>query len=255
MSPVIQLFLVLFLLCRFSPAGAEVIELVGASTVANEIITPIVAPFKNATGAEIRLQAVGTGKGMLALFEGKARAAMTAESLDDALYTTRQVAKKEGIAYSIPPGLVITPLSKNRLILIVHSSNPVLGLTRTQIKDIFTGKITNWKELGGDDRPIQPITSVLGNAIRTVIQRAVMDGEDYRKGIRETQIPGEAIPLIAKDKGAVAVVSLSGWSAQHNHTRMVNTPEYVHPLGLVTIGNPDAQIERLIGFIRANSRI
>ena len=247
--------LALFVLLTSVPTRAETLELIGASTVAREIIAPLAEPFKKSTNVEIKLHAVGTGKGMIALFQGKAKAAMTSESLEDALYTTQQVAQKEGIALSVPPNLSMTRLGQNRLMVIVHRDNPVVALTRTQIKDIFTGKIRNWKELGGDDMPIQAITSVLGNAIRTVIQRRVMDGEAYQAGIRETGIPGEAIPIVAGEKGAVAVVSLSGWSGQFANTHAINTPELSHPLGLVTIGPPDARMQRLIGFIRANSRI
>lgn len=247
--------LVFFSLLPASPGHAGQLELVGASTVAREIIAPIAEPFRNATDKEIRTQAVGTGAGMIALFQGKTRAAMVAESLEDALYTTRQVAKKQGVALDVPPNLVMTELGKNRLVVIAHQDNPVVALTRTQLKDLFSGRITNWKEVGGADLPVMPLTSVLGNAIRTVVQIKVMDGVDYRAGIRETPTPGEAIPLIAGEKGAIAVVSLNGWSASFTGTRVVKTPEYDHPLGLVTIGKPDADIQRLIGFIRANSRI
>lgn len=245
----------LTLLAAPAPAAAELLELVGASTVANEIIKPISEPYKNATGTEIRVEAVGTGKGMMALFAGRTKAAMVSETLADALYTTQKVAEKEHLKLDIPKNLVMTPLGKNRLLLIVHRDNPLVSISRTQIKDIFTGKVSNWQELGGPDLPIRPITSVLGNAIRTVIQRNVMDGAEYRQGIDETKIPGEAIPLVAKYKDAVAVVSMSGWSKNFPGTRILRTEDMSHPIGLVTIGEPDGEIARLIGFIRANSRI
>jgi phosphate transport system substrate-binding protein len=38
--------------------------------------------------------------------------------------------------------------------VVVHPSNPVNGLTLQQISDIYTGKITNWQQVGGEDRPI-----------------------------------------------------------------------------------------------------
>lgn len=255
MRRAVPLFLALFLMCPMAPAAAELLELIGASTVANEIVNPLIEPFKNATGMEIRTTAVGTGKGMMALFEGRTKAAMVSESLEDALYTTRMVAKKEGVKLEVPQGLVMTPLGKNRLMLIVHRDNPVMMLTRTQIKDIFTGRITNWLELGGSDLPIRPLTSVLGNAIRTVVQRNIMDGVEYRANIEETKIPGDAIPLVGKYPGGVAIVSLSGWSKRFIGTRTVQTPDFSHPLGLITIGEPDAEVARLIGFIRSNSRI
>ena len=40
------------------------------------------------------------------------------------------------------------------LAVVVHPSNPVKQLTRQQLEDIFRGKITNWKQVGGDDRKI-----------------------------------------------------------------------------------------------------
>ncbi len=255
MRSALPAILAFFSLLPASPGHAGPLELVGASTVAREIIAPIAEPFRNATDKEIRTQAVGTGAGMIALFQGKTRAAMVAESLDDALYTTRQVAKMQGIVLDVPPNLVMTELGKNRLVVIVHQDNPAVALTRTQLKDLFSGRIANWKEVGGADLPVVPVTSVLGNAIRTVVQIKVMDGANYKAGIRETPTPGEAIPLVAADRGAIAVVSLAGWSSNATGTRIIKTPDYEHPLGLVTIGKPDADIARLIGFIRANSRI
>lgn len=235
--------------------GGEMV-LAGSSTVAQEIVAPIAEPFKNATGTTLAIQVVGSGDGMLALLQGKARAAMVSESLEDVLFAARQLAGGKGMEIAVPPDLAMTQLGRGRLVVIVHRDNPLVALNRPQIKDIFTGKVANWKDLGGGGQPIVPIVGKAGSGIRSAIQRKVMDDEDYVKGIRETRLDSEIIPMVAKNKGAIAVVSLSGWSAQGgNATRIVATPDYSHPLGLVTIGKPDADIRRLIGFIRANSRI
>ena len=50
--------------------------------------------------------------------------------------------------------LVITPVAKEGFVFIVHEDNPIESLTQEQIKGIFSGKIKNWKEVGGDDGPI-----------------------------------------------------------------------------------------------------
>jgi len=50
--------------------------------------------------------------------------------------------------------LVITPIAKEGFVFIVHEDNPVSSLTSAQIKDIFSGKITNWKQVGGNDERI-----------------------------------------------------------------------------------------------------
>ena len=46
------------------------------------------------------------------------------------------------------------PIAYDALAVVVHPSNPVKQLTRQQLEDIFRGKITNWQQVGGDDRKI-----------------------------------------------------------------------------------------------------
>jgi len=50
--------------------------------------------------------------------------------------------------------LVITPIAKEGFVFMVHKDNPIESLTQEQIKGIFSGKIQNWKEVGGNDEPI-----------------------------------------------------------------------------------------------------
>jgi len=50
--------------------------------------------------------------------------------------------------------LVITPVAKEGFVFIVHKDNPVESLTQKQLRDIYSGKITNWKEVGGNDEKI-----------------------------------------------------------------------------------------------------
>lgn len=50
--------------------------------------------------------------------------------------------------------LRVFPLAKEPIMILVNRSNPVNNLSSQQVRDIFRGKITNWKEVGGDDQPI-----------------------------------------------------------------------------------------------------
>ena len=59
-------------------------------------------------------------------------------------------------AESVGVSLIETPIVLDALVFIVNPKNPVTSLTSKQIQDIYTGKITNWKEVGGNDRKIQP---------------------------------------------------------------------------------------------------
>jgi ABC-type phosphate transport system substrate-binding protein len=54
--------------------------------------------------------------------------------------------------------LVITPIAKEGFIFVLHKDNPVDSLTQQQLRGIYSGKITNWKELGGKNERIIPFT-------------------------------------------------------------------------------------------------
>ena len=62
------------------------------------------------------------------------------------------------------------------LVFIVNEDNPVTNLTQQQLKDIYAGKITNWKEVGGEDLRIQVINRDEASGTREAFRTIVMDG-------------------------------------------------------------------------------
>lgn len=72
--------------------------------------------------------------------------------------------------------LVETPIALDAFIFIVHPSNPIKNLTTQQIQDIYTGKITNWKELGGNDAPIKPYMRNRNSGSQEKMEKLVMKG-------------------------------------------------------------------------------
>jgi phosphate transport system substrate-binding protein len=66
------------------------------------------------------------------------------------------------------------------LAVVVHRSNIVNGLTRIQIRDIFRGEITNWRQVGGEDLPIRLITREEGSGTREAFVKLVMEAKDKR---------------------------------------------------------------------------
>ncbi|MDR0326481.1 MAG: substrate-binding domain-containing protein [Oscillospiraceae bacterium] len=64
---------------------------------------------------------------------------------------TLQDAKERGA------DLVVTPIAKEGFVFMLHKDNPIDSLTAQQLRDIFSGKVTNWKEFGGKDEKIVPV--------------------------------------------------------------------------------------------------
>lgn len=66
--------------------------------------------------------------------------------------------------------LVITPIAKEGFVFLVKSDNPIDSLTQQQLRDIYSEKITNWKEVGGKDERIQLFTRNLDSGSRTAME-------------------------------------------------------------------------------------
>jgi len=72
----------------------------------------------------------------------------------------------------------MAPIALDALVFVVNAGNPVNDLTHQQIKDIYTGKITNWKEVGGDDIEIVPFQRNAEAGSQVLMEKLVMDGLD-----------------------------------------------------------------------------
>ncbi|MBW6534002.1 MAG: substrate-binding domain-containing protein [Mariniphaga sp.] len=73
--------------------------------------------------------------------------------------------------------LEITPVALDAFIFIVNTNNPVKSLTTSQIKDIYKNNITNWKEVGGNDSPINPYVRNANSGSQELMETLVMKGE------------------------------------------------------------------------------
>ena len=104
-------------------------------------------------------------------------------------------------------GLVEIPIALDAIALIVNRQNPVRELTMEQARDVFAGRIRNWKELGGPNRRITPITREEGSGTRASFEEKVM-AADMPKGKDGKASPAAfaADALVQDSNGAVREV-------------------------------------------------
>lgn len=110
----------------------------GDVTTARGIVTDVAKAYEKAGKGKIEVQPFNTASGLDAVAKGTADFAGSARGPD-------------GTAES---NLVFTPMAWDALVMITYPSNPVSSLTLKQVHDIYYGKITNWKDVGGNDEPI-----------------------------------------------------------------------------------------------------
>jgi len=101
------------------------------------------------------------------------------------------------------------PVGQDGVAVIVHPANDVRRLTTQEIRDIYQGRITNWLELGGEDRPILVVSREGGSGTRAEFDRLVMG--DRRTTQAATIAPSSAamVTSVSREPGAIGYVSMS----------------------------------------------
>jgi phosphate transport system substrate-binding protein len=127
------------------PLAAQTIENKGSDTLVNLALAWAEAYLSRHPEVRISVTGGGSGTGIAAMINGTV----------DIANASREM-KPEEIAAAQANGT--TPVefvvARDAIAVVVNPSNPVDKLTLQQISDIYTGKITNWREVGGEDRPI-----------------------------------------------------------------------------------------------------
>ena len=231
---------------------AQEVTIDGSTTVQKRVLEPGAAGLKAATGIDVKVQGSGTGKGMIALFEGKVPAGAASESLQEAVASAEKAAKEAGKTITVPGNLQFHEIVKDVIVVIVNKDNKVGALSKEQLKDISTGKLKNWKEVGGADLPIKVVTSHAGSATRAVFQKQVMDGAEYVAGVTEARTTREEIAEVSRDPGGIGAVSEGFFAQNPAKAKTVKAPNISRPLGLVTVGEAKPEVKKIVDFFKSS---
>jgi phosphate transport system substrate-binding protein len=131
---------------RSTAPAAGKISIKGSNTIGEELAPHLIAEYTNTHPAvSIELESKGTGSGFTALFGGQCDIAAAS-----------RVANNEELnqAHTNKIDLNVHTIGHYAFAVVVNGRCGVTNLVREQVRDIFTGAIQNWKELGGPDAPI-----------------------------------------------------------------------------------------------------
>ena len=140
----------------------------------------------------IQVTGGGSGTGISALINGTTDVCEASRAMKDA--EKKQLADKAGA-----PPVEIT-VAKDGLSVYVHESNPLTELSLEQLKAIFTGKVTSWKEVGGPDAKIIPYSRENSSGTYVFFKEHVLANADYSP--RAQAMPGTAavVNAVSKEK-------------------------------------------------------
>lgn len=164
------------------------------STSMQKVINTLGEAFMNENkGITFTYNPTGSGSGIKAVQEGRCDIGLSSRAL--------KAEEKEA-------GLKETVLAYDGIAIIVNPENPVSDLTLEQIAEIYTGRITNWKDLGGNDAEIVLIGREAGSGTRDGFETitGTTDACQYRQELTST---GDVITTVAQNPDAIGYASLA----------------------------------------------
>ncbi len=142
----------------------------------------------------------GSGVGVAALMNGTTDIAQSSRSLklDEKLKL-----KEDGKAYK---EIIV---AYDALAVIVHPSNKITQLKREQLEGIYTGKITNWKEVGGADLKIVVYSRETSSGTYEFFKEHVLDKKNFAGSALLMPATGAIVQSVCQTKGAIGYVGLA----------------------------------------------
>lgn len=142
----------------------------------------------------------GTGVGISALMDNTTDIAMASRPIK---FSEKMQIKEAG--EEVEEVIV----AYDALAVVVHPSNPVKQLTRKQLEDIFRGKITNWKQVGGEDQKIVVYSRETSSGTYEFFKESVLKNKNYMAGSLSMPATGAIIQSVSQTKGAIGYVGLA----------------------------------------------
>lgn len=229
-----------------SLATADEIKLSGGSTSITTVINPVKAAFEKASGHTINALAAGSKVALLKLDAGDVEVATAAHTPEELF----GVIEKEKLQLKNRDNLKVFKLADaTSYAVIVNPANTVAKLSKEQLNDIFSGKISNWKGVGGKDAPILCIVSNLSPGTNGLFSETFMDKKKISVEGLDASTAADLRQNVASNPEAIGflVASLADASVKKVETPAMKSK----PIILLTVGAPSAKVQKLIDFIAA----
>ena len=201
--------------------------------------------------ADISVRGGGSGTGIAGLIDG----------ICDIADSSRPMKKKE-IIKAKEKGVNPEPhvIAMDGIAVIVHPSNPINRLTLAQLKDIYTGKISNWSELGGRNQKIVVISRDVASGTFECFHKLVLKKQRVRPDALLQASNASVASTIKRTKGAIGYVGLGYLSSEvkalkiegvapSEETVLKGTYPISRPLFMYTNGKPKGLAKDFIDFI------
>jgi phosphate transport system substrate-binding protein len=156
--------------------------------------------MKKTPGAKITVIGGGSGVGIAAFLDGTTDIAMSSRKIK---MTEKMKMQEAGKSFKE------VTIAYDALSVIVNPANKVSQLTREQLEGIFTGKITNWKDVGGADEKIVCYSRETSSGTYEFFKEHVMNNKNYGTTVLNMPATGAIVQSVSQTKGAIGYIGLA----------------------------------------------
>lgn len=221
------------------------VRYLGSVTMKIGLIDKVAPAAKQKLNIDINADASGaTSEGVRAVIEGNADIVGSGGNFS-----------KDAIAKGITPTLIGSDI----LAVAVHKDNPIQGLTKEQLKGIFSGTITNWSQVGGTDARIIVFTMDKISAGYDIFKEVILDKGNFTDKAAVMRVPITVAQNVAKVPEAIGFCSLCFIQREQNLKTLTidgqeptsDNPQYplVRALYWGTKGAPTGKAKELIDYV------
>jgi phosphate transport system substrate-binding protein len=178
---------------------ADALRIDGSTTV-GPIADAFAEYFKSVDPKlEITVKKTGSGDGAAALIDSRCDIATMSRFMKPEEFT-------KAVGNNVLP--VAWTVAMDGVCVVVHPSNPVAKLTSEQVRDIYTGKITNWSQVGGPSMPIVVISRDTSSGTYETFETLIMKKQPMAAGVEYVNANPQAQARVRTTQGAVGYVGL-----------------------------------------------
>ena len=182
-------------------ASAETLSIQGSSGFSSEVMGPYQAKIEAMTGHKLNVTATTSGEGLLAVLKGQADLAMISASLEAMVVVLQEMHP------DLPFHLLRSfRVAEARVAYPVNPDNPVRHVSPAQIRQILSGQIENWRELGGPDLPIHVVSLREGGGTKRTTEVTFLNGQRITPRSEILADSAEdVIKTVMEDRGALGI--------------------------------------------------
>src|SRR6184192_3787301 len=233
-------------------AQADRLVIKGSDTLGAKLVPQLAEQFKAQTpGTTVDIAAEGSTTGIAAIIDGTAQIGMSSRR-----------AKPAEIAAASAKGVNMKPtiVAYDGIGVIVNAANPIKGLTKKQVEQIFTGDVTDWSGISGSGGKISVYTRNTSSGTYSEFKELAMKKRDYAPGSQKMagneQIAAEVgknpagigyVGMAYTKAGGVKVVSIDGATPSIQSVQNHSYP-YWRPTFYYTNGEPGGIAKTFVDF-------